>query len=154
MENFAIASGISLGLILFCIAVFYEIMAHVWLLLPRFEGRPRTQIVFTVLASFVGHTIAVWAFGIAYYILDKYFDFGTLNGTITREFIEYIYFSAVSYSSLGLGDVYPSGGLQLLVGVEAILGLILIGWTITFTYIVTERYLAHKKERHGSRYKQ
>jgi hypothetical protein len=43
--------------------------------------------------------------------------------------------------------------LRLLVGIEAILGLILIGWTITFTYIVTERYLAHRKEKHGLRHK-
>lgn len=58
----------------------------------------------------------------------------------------------VSYSSLGLGDVYPVGGIQLLVGVEVITGLILIGWTITYTFIVTERYLAHKKERHAGRH--
>lgn len=149
MTNFLIASGISVGLIVFCVAVFYEIMAHVWLLLPRLENRPRTQILFTVMASFVGHTIAVWAFGLTYYALDQWFHFGTLGGNISHELLEYIYFSSVSYSSLGLGDVYPTEGLQLLVGVEAILGLILIGWTITFTYIVTERYLAHRKEKHG-----
>ena len=146
--NFFIASGIAVGLITFCIAMFYEIMAHVWLALPRLEGRPRTQILFTVLASFVGHTIAVWAFGVTYFVLDKIFNFGTLAGNIRHELLEYVYFSAVSYSSLGLGDVYPTGGLQLLVGVEAIVGLILIGWTVTFTYIVTERYLAHRKEKH------
>ncbi len=153
MEQFFTASAISVGLILFCVAVFYEIMAHVWLLLPRLEGRPRTQILFTVMASFIGHTIAVWAFGIVYYMLANHFGFGALTGEIDHELIDYVYFSSVSYSSLGLGDVYPTGGLQLLVGVEAITGLILIGWTITFTYIVTERYLAHKKERH-TRHKQ
>ncbi len=149
MTNFLIASGISLGLILFCVAVFYEIMAHVWLALPRLEGRPRAQILFTVIASFVGHTIAVWAFGMIYYLLANHFGFGTLAGNIDHELIDYVYFSSVAYSSLGMGDIYPTGGLQLLVGVEAILGLILIGWTITFTYIVTDKYLAHRKERHG-----
>lgn len=151
MEKFFIASAISLSLIVFCVAVFYEIMAHVWLTLPRLEGRPRAQILFTVIASFVGHTIAVWTFGLTFYVLDQWFGFGTLAGNITHELLEYVYFSSVSYSSLGLGDVYPTEGLQLLVGVEAILGLILIGWTITFTYIVTERYLAHRKEKHGQR---
>lgn len=151
METFLIAAAISLGLIVFCVAVFYEIMAHVWLLLPKIDECPRAQILFTVLASFIGHTVAVWAFGVVYYVLAQYFHFGELHGEIDHEIIDYVYFSAVSYSSLGLGDVYPTGGLQLLVGVEAILGLILIGWTITFTYIVTERYLAHRKERHGKR---
>ena len=147
MTNFLIASLISLGLITFCVAVFYEIMAHVWLRLPRLEGRPRTQILFTVIASFAGHTIAVWAFALTYFVLANHLGFGALTGNIEHHILDYVYFSVVSYSSLGLGDVAPTGGLRLLVGVEAILGLILIGWTITFTYIVTERYLAHRQEK-------
>lgn len=147
IANFFIASLISLGLIVFCVAVFYEIMAHVWVRLPQLEGRPRAQILLTVVASFVGHTIAVWAFALTYFVLN-YLDFGTLTGHTDHHILDYMYFSVVSYSSLGLGDVAPTGGLRLLVGVEAILGLILIGWTITFTYIVTERYLAHRKEKH------
>lgn len=149
MENFLIASLVSLGLISFCVAVFYEIMAHVWLVLPRLDNHPRAQILFTVLASFVGHTIAVWAFALVYYVLANHVGFGALGGNIDHDILDYVYFSVVSYSSLGLGDVYPTGGLQLLVGVEAITGLILIGWTITFTYIVTERYLAHRQQKHG-----
>ncbi len=148
MHNFLIAALVSFGLITFCVAVFYEIMAHVWVLLTRLEGCPRTQIFVTVMSSFAAHTIAVWAFGLVYYGLSNWFHFGALEGKIDHEILDYIYFSVVSYSSLGLGDVYPVGGLQLLVGVEAITGLILIGWTITYTFIVTERYLAHKRERH------
>lgn len=147
MIDFVIASFVSLGLIVTCVAVFYEIMAHVWLLLPRLEGRPRTQILLTVIASFVGHTIAVWIFAVAYFILANHWNFGTLTGNIDHHILDYVYFSVVSYSSLGLGDVAPTGGLRLLVGVEAITGLILIGWTITFTYIVTEKYLVHRKEK-------
>jgi hypothetical protein len=147
LESFFIASVISLILIVSSVMVMFEIMARVWAILPRLEGRLRIQILFTMLASFVGHTICVWLFGLTYYALDKYLDFGTLGGNITHELLEYVYFSSVSYSSLGLGDVYPTEGLQLLVGVEAILGLILIGWTITFTYLVTEKYLVHHRER-------
>lgn len=148
ISNFFIASILSLGLVVFCVAVFYEIMAHVWLLLPRLEGRPRTQILFTVLASFVGHTVAVWAFALMYFVLVNHLGFGELTGHTDHNILDYVYFSVVSYSSLGLGDVAPTGGLRLLVGVEAITGLILIGWTITFTYIVTEKYLMHRLQKH------
>ncbi len=148
MESFLIAAVICIVLVTFCSTMFYEVLAHVWVNLPRLEGHPRLQIILTIMATFVAHTVAVWVYGIAYYILDKQFGFGTLNGSITHEFIEYIYFSAVSYSSLGLGDVYPTGGLQLLVGVEAITGLILIGWSVTFTYLVTEKYLFHRRNPH------
>jgi hypothetical protein len=154
MSAFLIASLISAALIIFCVVVFYEILAHVWLFLPKLEGSPRLQILFTVLAAFVGHTIAIWAFGLTYFALAQYFHFGELMGEIDHELIDYVYFSSVTYTSLGLGDVYPARGLQLIVGVEAITGLILIGWTITFTYLVTEKYLAHRRERHGKRYKE
>lgn len=58
LQSFAIAAAVSIGLITFCVAVFYEIMAHIWVLLTKFEGHPRTQIFITVMASFLGHTIA------------------------------------------------------------------------------------------------
>ncbi len=153
MENFLIAALISIGLVMTCVAVFYEIMAHVWLMLPRLEGRPRTQILLTVLAAFAGHTVAVWAFGLVYYLFASYLGFGSLDGRLNHELIDYVYFSVICYSSLGLSDVYPLGGLQMLVGIESILGLILTGWTVTFTYIVTEKYIAHRKERHTERRK-
>lgn len=148
MENFLIAALISIGLVITCVAIFYEIMAHVWLMLPRLEGRPRTQILLTVLSAFAGHTAAVWAFGLVYYLFASHLGFGSLDGRITHTLIDYVYFSVICYSTLGLSNVYPQGGLQMLVGIESILGLILTGWTVTFTYIVTEKYLAHRREKH------
>jgi hypothetical protein len=146
IHDFWQAALVAVALISISTIIFYEILAHVWVRLPRFGNRHRLQILFTVGSCFVGHTLAVWLFGSAYYVLDKWAGFGTLKGEVSSEFLEYVYFSGVTYSSLGLGDVYPTGGLQLLIGVEAILGLILIGWTITFTYIVTEKYLFHRRD--------
>ncbi|MES2984106.1 MAG: ion channel [Pseudomonadota bacterium] len=149
MVSFLIASGIGIVLILICVAIFYEVLAHVWVNLPRLEGRPRAQILLTVFATFFAHTVAVWLFGSIYYVLDKFLHFGTLKGADAENgFLSYVYFSGVTYSSLGLGDIYPTGGLQLLIGVEAILGLLLIGWTVTFTYLVTEKYLFHRRNPH------
>ena len=153
MTSFLIASLISLALILFCVSVFYEILAHVWAWLPKLEGKPRTQILVTVLSTFVGHTIAVWTFGIVFFVLEHHFQFGELRGQFEKELINYVYFSGVTYTSLGLGDIYPQDELRLLIAVEALLGLILIGWSVTFTYLVTEKYLAHKREKHHSKRK-
>lgn len=145
MIDFLVASLVSLTLLVSCAAIFYEVLAHVWVRLPRVEGRPRTQILFTILTLFGAHTVCVWLFGVTYFLLERYGDFGALAGNTPDGFLRYIYFSVVTYSSLGLGDVYPTGGLQLLVGVESILGLILIGWSVTFTYLVTEKYLFHRR---------
>ena len=151
MESFFIAALISLALVIVCVVVFYEILAHVWVWLPKLEGKPRAQILLTVLASFLGHTIAIWIFGITFYTLEHTFSFGELSGAHARELLNYVYFSGVTYTSLGLGDIYPNDELRLLIAVEALTGLILIGWTVTFTYLVTEKYLAHKRERRSKR---
>ena len=50
-------------------------------------------------------------------------------------FLDYLYFSSVTYTSLGLGDVFPVGHLRFLTGVEALNGLVLIAWTGAFTYL-------------------
>lgn len=49
-------------------------------------------------------------------------------------------FSAETYSSLGYGEVIPGGALRLLAGVEVLNGLLLIGWSASFTYIAMERF--------------
>ena len=145
MVSFLIAATISLALIIACAATFYEVLAHVWVNLPRLEGRPRAQILLTILATFLAHTLVVWIFGIAMYVLDRQFQFGSLSGTNDTDLFEYLYFSGVSYSSLGFGNIDATGGLQLLVVVESVLGLTFIGWSVAFSYIVTEKYLFHRR---------
>jgi hypothetical protein len=48
--------------------------------------------------------------------------------------------SAETYSSLGFGDVIPFGAIRLVAGVEALNGLLLIGWTASYVYIAMERF--------------
>jgi hypothetical protein len=51
-----------------------------------------------------------------------------------------MYFSAETYTSVGYGDVVPVGHVRLLAGIEALNGLVLIGWTASYTYIAMERF--------------
>jgi hypothetical protein len=46
----------------------------------------------------------------------------------------------VTYTSLGFGDHIPISHARLIAGVEALNGLLLIGWSASFTYLVMERY--------------
>jgi hypothetical protein len=149
--SFLFATLLCVALIVLGVVIFYEVLARLWIMLPKLEGRPRAQILSTILATFIGHTAVVWLFGVAYYALANFTDFGKLGGVEEHHLLNYIYFSGVTYSSLGLGDVYPKGDLRLMISVEAILGLILIGWSITVTYLATEKYLIHKRDKHGKR---
>ena len=142
-DTFLIGAILCGLLIILCTAIFYEIVAHTWVILPRLKGK-RTQIIFTIFATFVAHTLEVWIFGIADYLADTQMHFGTLKGADNITFLQYIYFSGVTYSSLGFGNIDAAGGLQLFTVVESVLGLTFIGWSVAFTYLVMQEYLIHR----------
>lgn len=64
---------------------------------------------------------------------------GGFQGSLDGSLIDFMYFSAISYTSLGLGDIYPVGGMRLLTGVEALVGLLMIGWSASCSYLQMER---------------
>jgi hypothetical protein len=65
---------------------------------------------------------------------------GSLAGAGGPTLTNCLYFSAETYTSLGFGDIVPSGPLRLLAGVETLNGLLLIGWSASFTYLSMERF--------------
>ena len=65
---------------------------------------------------------------------------GTLGGSASPGLAEALYFSAQNYTSLGYGDIVPGGPLRLMTAVEALHGLLMIGWTASFAYVAMERF--------------
>lgn len=53
-----------------------------------------------------------------------------------------VYFSAVTFTTLGYGDITLSSSWRLLSGFEAIGGIVLIGWTTAFLFAVLQRLWA------------
>ena len=66
-------------------------------------------------------------------------DFGHLVGNVGQPAEDYFYYSAVTYTSLGFGDVIPVGPLRLLSAIEALTGLVLIAWTASFAFFLMQR---------------
>ncbi len=48
--------------------------------------------------------------------------------------VDSVYYSAMVYTTVGFGDMVPSGGLRLITATEALVGLSLITWSASFTY--------------------
>jgi len=55
-------------------------------------------------------------------------------------------FSAETYTTIGLGDTYPLGPLRLITGIEALNGLLLIGWSASFTYLAMQKFWNIKEQ--------
>ena len=136
--------GIVIGipLVILTILVHYEILRITYNALSRLTIRPRQRIIVVILVAFVAHIIEIWLYAGAYFVLHRaeLGSFGSLGGAFSGRVVEYVYFSAVSYTSLGLGDVWPTGVLRLITGLEALNGLILIAWSASFTYLSMEKF--------------
>jgi len=128
-------------LVALTILVHYEVLRLASVLIPEERHvRPRGRVVLVVFACFAAHTIEVWMFAVAYYLFVDVFGLGAFGGAHHGTFADNVYFSAVSYTSLGFGDVYPLDNVRLISGVEALVGLLMIGWSASFTYLAMEKF--------------
>lgn len=127
-------------LVLATILIHYEVLRLASNHVHDLPIAPRLRIIPVVIAAFIGHTLEVWLYGLAYWALTDQLGLGTIKGTGPLGIEDYVYFSVVTYTSLGFGDLVPTGHLRLIAGVEGLNGLILIGWSASFTYLAMERY--------------
>ncbi len=110
------------------------------------EGAGRRRLVAVNLWLLALHTVEIWIFGATYYLLLNLADVGGVQGMHAHSMLDSVYFSAMVYTTVGFGDMIPVGPIRLLAGTEALVGLMLITWSASFTYLEMTRYW---KERHG-----
>jgi len=130
----------SVVLVIATILILYETLRLTSNHLADLPMRPRARIIVVVLAAFLGHTLAVWTYAFAYYILAVRWEVGGFSGLPVESFQDCLYLSVVTYTSLGFGDHVPISHARLIAGVEALNGLLLIGWSASFTYLAMQRY--------------
>ncbi len=107
----------------------------------RFERRAVLKVIFWLLLL---HVIEIWLFGSAYWMLLKNMTIGNLAGTHTLDLLDAVYLSAITFTTVGFGDLVPVGPIRFLSGTEALTGLVLITWSASFTYLEMTR---HWRER-------
>ncbi|WP_284617163.1 potassium channel family protein [Aquabacterium humicola] len=118
----------------------YEVLRLVNARLPALRMPGRAKLVVVILAAFVAHAAEIGLYGLVLGALVNGLGAGTLSGAAEPSIWSYIYFSAETYTSLGFGDLTPTGPIRLLAGVEALNGLLLIGWSASFTYLAMEQF--------------
>ena len=120
--------------------IHYEVLGSLNSRLPSLGIPSRSKLLVVISAAFVAHALEILVYGVALYVLVEYVGDGNLSGTSVFSPINCLYFSAETYTSLGFGDLTPVGPVRLLAGVEALNGLLLIGWSASYTYIAMERF--------------
>jgi hypothetical protein len=135
-----IAAATCLFLLVATTVIHYEVLRLLTAALPALGVRPRVQLIFVILGAFVAHFIEIMLYGAAYYVLATWFGVGSMGQSGALHFSRCLYFSAETYTTLGYGDVLPHGDLRLLAGLEALNGILLIGWTASYTFLSMERF--------------
>jgi hypothetical protein len=102
--------------------------------------KPRLRIVLMIYGLLLLHGIEIVIFGAAYWLLRSLSEYGALLPLDPVNFRDYVYFSATVYSTLGFGDLVPTGPMRLIAGIEGVTGLLLITWSASFTYLEMVRY--------------
>jgi hypothetical protein len=123
--------------------VHYEMLRMLSIGLPALDMQARPKLIIVILGASVAHAVEIAIYGLTFFFLAGWLGAGTLGDPAHLSFPRCLYFSAETYSSLGYGDIVPTGGLRLLAGMEALNGLLLIGWTASYVYISMERFWGH-----------
>jgi hypothetical protein len=136
---------VCLALLVLTTIIHYEALRGLAVLLPGMGIKPRARLIVVILVAFVAHLIEIALYALAIYGLVRFGGLGSLGDPSRFSLDVSLYFSAETYTSLGYGDVVPGGALRLLAGVEALNGLLLIGWSASYTYIAMERFWSAEK---------
>jgi hypothetical protein len=139
-ETMAIVGTFCVLLVVLTTVIHYEVLRLVTGSLPTLAIPARTKLMVVIFGAFFAHAVEIFLYAGAFYVLVRYFGAGPLGHLTPSTLTLCLYFSAETYTSLGYGDVIPRGELRLLAGVEALNGLLLIGWSASFIYIAMERF--------------
>lgn len=103
------------------LAVLVRILrARRWMAL-RDHVRPITLLLGASIGIFAIHTIEIWLFAVLYLILGAAGDFE-----------QSLYFSTVTYATIGYGDIVMAKPWRILGAIEGATGIIMLGWSTAF----------------------
>lgn len=87
-------------------------------------------LVVTILLIALFHTVEIWAWAFLYLLLGQFESFETA-----------LYFSTVTFTTLGYGDIVLQQEWQLLSSVEAVNGIILFGVSTAVVFEILRKLL-------------
>ena len=125
------------------VVIHYEALYNIAKSMAHAHKRPRQWVALGVIGALVAHVIEIWLFAAGYFLLIQSGEAGTLGGEFAQSLQECGYYSYVTYTTLGFGDITPNGPLRFLTGMEALTGLVMITWTASFMYLQMERLWKH-----------
>lgn len=140
LHNLVIELGTGALLISLTVAIHATAIDRIMILVERigpFFFRKFTRfwkiplLTITVLCVFCSLICAIWIWALVYYW-----------GEALTTFEACLYFSTVSFTTLGYGDIVLGTGWRVLNSIEAANGMLLFGWSTAFIFEVVSKLYA------------
>ncbi len=128
---------LSLAMVFVCFFVHYEALR---LLTRATAHAPSARLVLALaMAGLVAvHIAEIALFGAAFFASVKVLHIGSFVETRSMALVDYFYYAAETYSSLGYGDIYPLGDVRLLASITPVVGILLLGWSGAFLFSLVQ----------------
>jgi len=129
----------TVGIVTACVVAHYEVLSACNRYLPQVSHRRRPRVLILICVVLAAHVAEIWLFGGGYYMLAGGQRFGGFSGLPTADLPDFVYFSAMTYTTVGFGDAVPVGPIRFLAGVEALTGFVMITWSASYTFLEMQR---------------
>ncbi len=139
-------------LALIAILLHYEVLFQLDQYLPKLAHiAPRFKVLLGVGVIFLAHVVEIWMFALGYFATLQFPLMGSLVGEVSGHgiLLDCAYLSFITFTTLGYGEIVAEGYLRYLMGVEALIGLILITWSASFLFIEMQKYWTAFKTSKG-----
>lgn len=127
-------------LITICINIHLMMLKIIMYFRKKIPGITTRHIVGDVLLMILTHSLEIIVFAAGMYALEHSGYYGHIVTSGEGLFGEFVYLSAITYTTLGFGDVTPVGPLRFLTGVESLTGLALSSWTASVIFVGVLRF--------------
>jgi len=131
---------INATIVILTVLIHYETLYLLAKRLPAVNIVHRYRVLLAVMVIMLAHVVEIWLFALGYFFMIHSGDFGTLSGNIDLSLLDCSYFSFTTYTTLGYGDIEPSGYLRFLTGLESLTGLVMITWSASFVFLEMQKY--------------
>ena len=131
--NIFIDLAITVVAVLITVGIHFEILLATTTRLHRVARLDRFRVALAILAAMCAHIIEIFVFALTWLLMERISPgrFSIPN----PGFEDFLYYSMSTYTSLGFGDLVTTGFARVVSGIQGLTGLVLIGWTASFTYL-------------------
>lgn len=134
------AVGVVVVILSICILLHYEAL-NLMERMTRTMRRHRWIVLLTMVGLIFTHIVQMWIYAFGYYAAEHWLALGSIHprGSEMSGWMDYVYYSAIVFTTVGFGDMVPVDGLRMLTMSEALAGFSLISWSASFTFLQMQR---------------